>query len=112
VAQSRVSSCVDLNDRYLTRTLQNMDTEERCRLSERLDQLRAQSSARAQIETVARIVVDAPSEGHAISQIRALLGCSEVAARHVIMSPLSMYRRRVPDRLELEVAELVSALAL
>jgi len=89
-----------------------MDTEERRRLSERLDQLRAQSSARAQLETVARIVVNAPSEEHAITQIRALLDCSEVAARHVMMSPLSMYRRRAPDLLELEIAELVATLAL
>jgi hypothetical protein len=81
-----------------------MNAEERARELDRLERLRALVAARNRIEEVARAVVAASSDEDAADRVRRLLGCSEIAARHVISTPLRMYRRG--DELDREIAEL------
>jgi len=80
-----------------------MNAEERARERDRLERLRALLAARNRIEDVAREVVAASSDEDAADRVRHLLGCSEIAAHHVISTPLRMYRRG--DALEREIAD-------
>ena len=81
-----------------------MNAEERARERDRLERLRALLAARNRIEDVAREVVAASSDEDAADRVRRLLGCSEIAAHHVISTPLRMYRRG--DALEREIADI------
>ncbi|MEB0004673.1 hypothetical protein QN357_17250 [Cryobacterium sp. RTC2.1] len=81
-----------------------MNAEELAREVDRLERLRTLLAARNRIEEVSRAVVAAPSDDDAAERVRRLLGCSEIAARHVISTPLRMYRRG--DALAREIADL------
>jgi hypothetical protein len=81
-----------------------MNAEEHAREFDRLERLRALLAARTRIEEVARAVVAASSDDDAMDRVRGLLGCSEIAARHVISTPLRTYRRG--DELAREIAEI------
>ncbi|WP_323503543.1 hypothetical protein [Cryobacterium sp. RTS3] len=81
-----------------------MNAEERARQLDRLERLRALLAARNRIEEVARAVVEASSDADAADRVRRLLGCSEIAAHHVISTPLRMYRRG--EELKREIAEV------
>ncbi|MCI4658282.1 hypothetical protein [Cryobacterium zhongshanensis] len=85
-------------------TLAHMNAGERARGLDRLERLRALLAARNRIEEVARAVVEASSDEDAADRVRRLLGCSEIAARHVISTPLRMYRRG--EELKREIAEV------
>lgn len=82
----------------------HMNAEDRARELDRLERLRALLAARNRIEEVARAVVEASSDEDAADRVRRLLGCSVIAAHHVISTPLSRYRRG--EELKREIAEV------
>ena len=77
---------------------------------ERLGHLRALLAARDRIEEIARAVVDASSDDDAVIHLSGLLSCSDAAARHVISTPLRMFRRG--EGLDREIRELEAHLKL
>ncbi|MFT2815799.1 hypothetical protein [Leifsonia sp. A12D58] len=85
-----------------------MDAEDRQRYLQQLSHLRTLLDARNRIKEVAQIVVDSPSDDEAAANVQHLLHCSDTAARHVISTPLRMYRRG--EELALEITELELAL--
>lgn len=84
-----------------------MDDDQRAELraaQERLASVSVLLRARRRLEDVARLTVTSTSDEELIAQLSQLLGCTEDQARHVMSTPLRMYRRG--DSLEGEVAEL------
>ncbi len=83
-----------------------MDDDTQTRLVERIEYLSAVRSARERLPEVAGVIMAAHGDAEALSGIRSVLRCSEIAASAVYHMQLRRLRKQPEDLLSAEIAEL------
>lgn len=83
-----------------------MDADNRANLKQRIEYMKAVRSARERLPEVASVIMESDSDESALTGIRSVLGCSELAASADYNMQLRRLRKYPVDLLSYEIAEL------